>query len=296
MGLSHTRFFAPGRLVSLDKEDAAAKGKRMRETIIEPQVEGKGRSFKALCLASVEADLLWSGGQTETLELRPVWAMFAGSEQELRPFMANLRTGRRLDMGSSSYRRKADRMTFLRSAGYTVTWQREPEGSVATVYLSDLFEMDPGMIDPEGAAFLLLPTVAWASAQKIDIAPLIQHVKPLIKGYNLSDEYLAEMVPSAFLFAAYLDRRTRCPILADGRFYLQLMLACLAQGLASLPSDDLYNLYRSEFGVHKRFGIKTTDTESVGLSRGIAFKASHAEIELLLAEQVTLFFKRDENI
>ena len=264
----------------------------IQRAVIEPQTEGKGRSFSALCLASVQADFLWEGGQTNSEEKRPVWALFAGSEQELRPFMANLRTGRRLELATGS-RNRNDRMTFLKSAKYAVTWQREVEGSAATVYLPDLFQMDPGMVDPAGAAFVVLPTDAWSNSQVLDRAALVQHVKPLVplkydKTPVLDDDTIAEMVPLAFLFAAYLDRRTRCPLLADGRFYLQLMLACLTEGLASLPPAG----YSREWGVQSRLGFVTSGTKELGMSHGIAFGASHLSIDKILAEQVTLFFKR----
>jgi hypothetical protein len=266
----------------------------IREAIIAPQTEGKGRSFTAMCLASVEADLLWSGGQTDTDEQRPIWAMFAGSEQEMRPFVANLKTGRKCELSRSGYySRKTDKMTFLRSAGYSVTWQRETEGSVATVFLPDLFQMDPGMVDPSGAAFVVLPTKEWASNQKIDVNPLVQHAKWFVDSYRgvptLTDDELAEMVPISFLFASYLDRRARCPIPADERFYLQLMLACIREGLASLPSTRSYS---QEFGVHNYFKFSCIGTEEIGFARLVAFKAEHSSIERVLAEQVGLFFAR----
>lgn len=268
----------------------------IREAIIAPQTEGKGRSFTAMCLASVEADLLWEGGQTDTDDQRPVWAMFAGSEQEMRPFVANLKTGRKCEMakGGYNYSRKNDRMVFLRSAGYSTTWQREVEGSAVTIFLPDLFQMDPGMVDPAGASFVVLPTKEWASNQKIDASSLVSHVKPFLpKAHDgkpvFTEDELAEMVPTAFLFASYLDRRTRCPLPSDERFYLQLMLACLKEGLASLPVGTR-SYYSHEFGVHSFFKFITLGVEDLGFSRPIAFKAAHTEIERVLAEQVTLFF------
>lgn len=268
----------------------------IREATIAPQTEGKGRTFTAMCLASVEADLLWEGGQTDTDDQRPVWAMFAGSEQELRPFMVNLKQGRKCEMpkGSYHYRRKNERMNILRSAGYTITWQREVEGSMATIYLPDLFLLDPGMVDPAGAAFVLLPTVEWANAQRIEVGPIVRHVQPMIpltyeKAPALSEDELAALVPTSFLFAAYLDRRTRCPLLSDGRFYMQLLIACLKEGLASFESGSRH-YYDRQFGVHSFFGFTTIGTDDLGFSRGIAFKADHNAIERVLAEQVAIFF------
>lgn len=261
----------------------------MKNVVIVHQNEGKGRAFHALCLAAIEADTLWDGGQTSTDTMRPVWAMFAGSEQELRPFMANVTTGRKVMIQGSS--RKEERMEFLRSAGYRVAWQREAEGSIATVFLPEIFELDPGMVDVKGAAFVVLPTESLLRSQRIETTrAIVQHAlkfKPPV-----TPEKLEALVPMAFLFCAYLDRRTRCPILSDERFYLQFMLACLHTGLASWPGDDSYR-WRDETQNWGRHGKRLVQhwTEKVGIGDGIAFHADHAQIEELLASQTTRFFQ-----
>jgi hypothetical protein len=264
----------------------------MRQVYIEPQHEGKGRTFQALCLAAIEADLLWTGGSTPTDNMRPVWAMFAGSDQEMRPFAANLVTGRKVSFGhSSGYRsRKEDRLEILRSAGYQLTWQRELEGSIATIFLPDLFQLDPGMVDVTGANFIALPTLEWIANQKIEMGRILKHATKL--KYPLGEDVLAAMIPLSFLFCAYLDRRTRCPIYSDDRFYLQLMLACLNEGLASWPTTGGQYHYREpEFGRNPSFKFTAHWITDVGLATPIAFHANHEEVERVLAEQVALFFK-----
>jgi hypothetical protein len=262
----------------------------MREVRIEPKEEGKGRTFFSTCLATVECDNLWEGGQTSTDTVRPVWAMFAGSEQELRPFIANVTLGKKILIGGdrNAYRRKEDRMEFLKSTGYQTVWQREPEGSVVTVFLPDLFQLDPGMVDPSGAAFIILPPTAWAASQKIEAEPILDHVMSLEPNLEacIKRDDLAQLVPLSFLFGAYLDRRTRCPLVSDGRFYLQLMLACLDKGLASWSGDG----YSRRFGVHARFRFTEEGTARIGLDQGLAFQASHESIESVLSQQVELFF------
>jgi hypothetical protein len=257
--------------------------------VIAPQSEGKGRAFRAIMLAHVEADGLWAGGTTNVDNRRPVWAMFAGSEQELRPFTANLMSGRKAEISKGgSYSRKNDRIEFLKSAGFQFTWQREEEGSVVTAFLPDLFRMDPGMVDKAGANFILLPTVEWLSAQNIDSGPIVAHAEQL--HYPVKSDQLAAWVPMSFLFAAYLDRRTRCPLLSDARFYLQLMLAFLNRGCATISSDSEPHYYgQRPFGANWRF-IQDS-TKDVGLADGIAFRAEHDTIEQVLAEQVSVFFK-----
>jgi len=267
----------------------------MRELQIAPQTEGKGRTFRATLLASVEADLLWPGGQTVSDNLRPAWAMFGGSDQELRAFMANLTLGRKAYFPKSPNdysRRKADCLEILKSSGYQVTWQREEEGSLATIFLPELFQIDPGMVDPAGARFVLLPTQAWAAEQNLDVPSLVAHAN-LCNYLEFSPEQLAAWAPMSYLFAAYLDRRTRCPLVADGRFYFQLMLSCLEHGLASFATPpDLYRHSDSlGFGQYPKHQYHESGTTTVGLLPGLAFNASHETLDAVLAREVALFFK-----
>lgn len=212
--------------------------------------------------------------------------MFGGSDIELRSFIANLQMGKKAHFASSGYSRSSDRIEMLKSAGYMYTWQRNAEGlSIATVFLPDLFRLDPGMVDPLGVNFIVLPTEAWIRSQKIvDAQSIVRHAKRT--EVPLSDQQLEALVPVAFLFAAYLDRRTQAPLLSDGRFYLQLLLASLKIGLASWPQE----YYHEEFGINRRMAFKVTDAESVGLARGIAFSSTHNQVETLLAEEVQRFF------
>jgi len=261
----------------------------MREVFIEPKAEGKGRTFRAVLLATVVADPLWSGGNTDTPNLRPVWAMFGGSDNELRAFMANLTSGKKaLFSNNHHYRRKEDCLEILKSAKYQVTWQREPEGSLTTIFLPDLFQIDPGMVDPKGIQFILLPTQEWYTSQNIETQPLIKHIAQC--RFKLTPQQVIEWAPLAYLFAAYLDRRTRCPLVADGKFYMQLMLSCLNNGLASFSTDS-HAYYREEqFGVHPSSHYHETDTIEVGLVPGLAFNSDHSTFESLLAKEVSTYF------
>jgi hypothetical protein len=269
----------------------------MRDIVIAPQEQGKGRSFAAVCVATIEADRLWEGGLTATDNMRPVWAQFATSEQELRPFMANLKGGRKAQFikGAGYYQKKHERLELLKSAGYQVTWQREAEGSIATVFLPELFQLDPGMVDTKDARFIVLPTKGWAASQKIDPQPIVQHTRKMLVDVvggviPLTADQLAALVPMAFLFCSYLDRRTRRPLYSDGRFFMQLMMACLSKGHASWPCDDSYRWrHEKTFGRHPGLHF-TQDTADAPMDEAIAFHATHEEIDELLSEQVTLFY------
>ena len=265
----------------------------MREVVIAPAVEGKGRTFRATLLACVESDLLWQGGLNSGDNIRPVWAMFCGSDQELRAFAANLQMGRKITlMGQrNGYRRKEERMEFMKSSGYQTIWQREEEGSILTVMLPELFQIDPGMVDPVGIKFVVLPTQDWHDSQELDVEPMVRHVKRL-KDYDQVGDWVIDWAPTAFLFASYLDRRTRCPLVADGRFFLQLMLACLRHGAATFAAPSGYSYSRDlGFGVHQNRQYFEDGTAGVGLRPGISFSCDHESFEKLLAQEVDLFFR-----
>ncbi len=268
----------------------------MQDLVIQQADSKKGRVFGATQVALVTADGLFpEGASGETI--RPVWAMFAGTEAELRPFIANLRTGRKAEKPSNYSRRgnNSERLEFLKSVGYQVAWQKETEGCLVTLYHPDLFRLDPGMVDPDGISFVLLVPSAWSAAQNLDPATAVEHVQnigcPVDESLNLE-----ALVPTAHLFAAYLDRRTRCPILADGRFYLQLFLSALDKRLASFPGDNFrWNAYdRDAWGYNHLHGFNAQDLDKVGILHAISLRSPHEEFEAFLAEEVRIFFEHTD--
>ena len=288
----------------------------LKEVVIERKQEGKGREFSATHLASVTADKLWEGGAADNKSdiARPVWATFFGSDDELRAFAANLSLGRRAVVHNNNYGRRGAGFEFLKSAGFKQIWQREAEGAVVTVFLPELFLLDPGMVDPKEAKFVLLPPRDWADKQELPREEVARHARrlSLVKKLNAAparDDWrrrdpdfkhvepygmdeLTAMVPTAYLFAAYLDRRTRAPIPADGRFYLQLMLACLEAGHACWSHDSYSGGYRDrKFGFNIDLGFIEQGVATAGLLPGVAFKAPHEAIETLLASEIDTFFK-----
>lgn len=263
----------------------------MQHLTIQQESQGKGRSFEAILLAHVEADALWDGGSTGTDDYRPVWMVLTGSDSNLRAFVANLRMGRKAEIASSGYsrRRKGTRYELLRSAGYQYLWQRTSAGPVVTAYLPDLFRLDPGMVDPKGVSFCILPPQAWVQEQKVDTTLPVQHMSRL--SYQAPADKLASWLPLAALFCAYLDRRTRCPLVADHRFYLQVFCAALEEGIASWSYEDNYSYYHDPvWGTHRHLGFHESDTVTVGLHPGVVCKASHEALEQFLATQVAVYF------
>lgn len=261
----------------------ACSDSTMRELVIQPLKEGKGRSFQATLLAYVIADSLWAGGSANTEAIRPVWMMVGGTENELRPFIANLQLGRKAEAFGKS--KNPDRFEILKSAGFQTTWQRTEVGSAVTLFAPDLFRVDPGMVDPKGVEFCILP-------DKLLVKGI--HVEPEARRYvdtlGVPENYRDHILRMCPLFIGYLDRRTRCPLVRDQRFYAQVLTSALTQGLATWSADRSHYYGRDEWGKHGSLRFVENDTDDVGLAPGIAFRSSHERLEQFLAEQVRLYF------
>ncbi|MES2384509.1 MAG: hypothetical protein V4593_08165 [Pseudomonadota bacterium] len=228
----------------------------------DPNAGKKGRSFSAKLTSYVVADHMWDSGGGSNI--RPIWAQFVGSDAELRPFATNLKLGRKAEPTQGRNRSPSDRLEFLRSANYQLAWQREVEGTILTVYHPDLFRLDPGMVDPAGVAFVMLVPQWWLAAQTL----------PAVGGADAA---------RASLFAAYLDRRTRCPLVNDTAFYVQLLSAALEAGHAHEP-DERRN------PKHCHGSLAAEGLADAGIASALAFKADHETIEAFLAEQVGIYF------
>lgn len=271
----------------------------MNVTVRDARIEQggeKGRTFRAGLLASLDANGLWPGGDTANDVSRPVLSVFAGSDQEMRSFVANLTSGRKVILGDRRSRGRGDVLEFQKSAGYEVAWQRTSVGSTATVFLPELFQLDPGMVDPRGVSFVAAPREGWLAEQEVPGADAAAaHAGRL--GYTFSrDEdpswFFRSLHSMSHYFVAMLDRRTRCPILADGRFYLQLLLAFLDAGNASLGSDSHYGGDRGQFGrKHSPTRFVSVGAAQVGIWNPIAFRATHEEVDEVLSAQTTKFFE-----
>ncbi len=295
--------------ISLDTEQAARRRR----------YQSKGRCFRALKLAHVTCDALWEGsGNGDTI--RPVYIQLAGLETELRPVVANLRGGRKAEIEGEGSRSNPPKLELMKSAGYSWSWQRglDEQGACAvTAWIDGLCTMDPGMVDPAGCSFLCLTPRWWAEREtartqqdeplagailahwdKLQmIAEVSKRVFPPTFNFKPAEEVLA-LVPQAARFAAYLDRRTRRPLVTRPEFFLQLYLAALSRGVASLSSPaDRYSYSRNEGPLAWAQHVPTfveVDTAEVGLLPGVACDVKHAELETFLAEQVALFFKLQE--
>lgn len=271
----------------------------MQRLVIDTETEDKkSRCFGGTCLGMFFANFLYEEGYSGK-NLRPIWALFAGTDTELKPFMANLRCGRKASIPN---KKGSNSIEFLKGGKFNVSWLRYEEGSLATIYHPELFRLDPGIVDPLMVKFVLVVPEDWAYAQTGLDPSAVDHVLNVKKAEEwslpLTQEELDQLLPTAYLFAAYLDRRTSIPLLTDAKFYLQLLCAALEEGLASFSYEGTnYNTW----GVSKKIGFQftsspdsyswdTTDLRAINIRTAIAFAASQVAFEEFIKRQVTLFF------
>lgn len=246
----------------------------------------KTHGFRAQLLAYAEADGLWDAGSARDRVTRPVWMVLGCSEHEAAPFIANLQMGRAADVapergGYSS--RTPERFEILRSAKFVYRKEVLPAGVVVKVFHPELFRRDPGMVDPATARFLLLPDRAWCEAQALDVAGALGHVRRA--GFLWPVSALRELLPIAPLFLAFLNRRTRCPLIPDAAFALQVLAGALANGMASRAGTE--DRYAEKVPwTRGSFGYKEHRVTWVNALPGVAFQAKQAELEPFLADMI----------
>lgn len=154
-------------------------------------------------------------------EHRPLYLSCAGSTQELRAFVANLRMGRRAYLHSARYSERGW-IAVPKTAPYRWGFQSCPDDTaIATAYLPELFELEPTTL-PDRVEFVLAAPAWWLAAQE----PLLGDV---------SEERRRDAA-AAGLFTSYLDRRTRLPVVNDVEFHLQLWDAAHEAGWCSEPT------------------------------------------------------------
>ncbi len=258
--------------------------------VIETGKGRKGRSFHADLLGWIDAPHHFEGGNTDTNAHRPIWMSFAASDQEARAFTINLLRGKRADVRGRHYHRPSDakaRFTLLKTAGYHHHTRRVGGGSVVCCYLPNLFRLNPGMVDPKTISFCLLTTREWRTQQKIDL-PAAQALCDALdltlwmpreyrKLVRPNAEELAELLPLAGLFLAYLDRRSRFPFPPDMRFGLQLLIRFLNEKFALKTG--------SRYGDGRRFNYEEHGFSNLGLPQGLAVQIKHEDFSTILSEE-----------
>lgn len=152
----------------------------------------KTRAFSATLVSWMTFDAGWKLGKQDG-PARPIWMLWTSSASELQAFVANLRLGRRAV-------HLKETIQLPKKAGYHVHWISKELVEISIAYL---FDLDP-MVSPQeaGTTFVMAPPMSWIEAQ--------DHPDPV-----------------AALFAGYLNKRSRVPVLDDTAFHQQLYTTAL---------------------------------------------------------------------
>jgi hypothetical protein len=270
-----------------------AEEKRARRGRYEP----KGRSFGASCVALQMAHGYWEGSSRNPL--RPTFALFVVSKQGARPFVMNLRSGRKLHAHGLGSDRNGWPMEFLKSVGYEVREQDlapaddESEPTVAIeVFLRPLFEYRPGMLDPMAVTFTMsLPMGRLAqeserfSSRGLDRL-LVHHPLKETDDYKARNHGApfdrATVIAEGVRFAAALNERGLLPMPPDPLFCTHLLLSALGKGYA-----------RRNMRAGEWFAVNDNDAPFVETGMafahrapGLVFRLSQSEVARWLSEEV----------
>lgn len=222
---------SPPYSVRVETAEDSGKGRKSRYA-------PKGRSFGAKLVAVQMAHGFWENSERDPL--RPTFALFATTAQEERPFLMNLKSGRKVRVDGIGYvSRGGWPMEFLKSAGYTFDVQRTKAGSLIEIALPEVMEYRPGMADAEEVKFVLSLEREklireQARLPQRGIPAILRRYKFEKRKWYEGDPYDPETVVAEGLrFAAAVDMRApEIPIVQDTRFTTQLLLSALRDGPA----------------------------------------------------------------
>lgn len=264
---------------------------------VESKDDSKGRSFRGEIVCYATANAFWEGGENAGRELiRPVFAVFACSDAEARPFQANLQCGNKAQLFSEYGHDDHKKWEFMRSAKYTYVQQKHPEGVFVQVYLHDLFRDDAAMVDPDEVKFILIPSKEWLAPGTPEV---IAHLRRWSDSIEWKDRYTerptdAELIliaQSCHLWAKQIATRTKLPIPNDARFFAQVLASCLLVGASTFSGET--SGWKRGFGING--GFVGEGLELFGLSSGIATKVKHEDVAKIFAENVDQFFAMVNN-
>lgn len=207
----------------------------------------KGRCFTGTVPAIATSSSLWGYGASGEA-VRPIMALVVASAQEARPLIENLRSGCKAVLKGPVLPSDGIAVEFMRSAGYL--WsppQPLPaEDAVAHhIYLPEMFGFIPPTINETTVSFVVMPAeqdiTDVLALHVAEIPSTLAHVREL--GYpprdlaNIGvDERFAGL---AAIWASHLQRRTIWAVPQRLAFRVQLLLACLKQGIVTMGDREL---------------------------------------------------------
>lgn len=264
------------------------------------QRKQRATGFPGMLLASVEADGLWEGGETQTETRRPVWTMMAASTNAASAFFANLMLGKTAivpeddstERVSHNYNKRA-RYEILRGTRYEWRPQDHLEIGVKakSVYQPDLCDPDPELIDPEHVRFVVIPRRAWVDAQRFDPGPLVKHVAAC--GHKIPPKVFSPYLSLAALTAGYLAHRTHLPQINDLRFFAQVFMAAIEHGIVNIaPVKYEHRGEEKSWGADVGcLGYREYGLDHVRAAPGCAFSTTQERLASFLAGEVATYRK-----
>lgn len=262
----------------------------------------KGRSFSGTVPMLATSNNLWGLGSAGE-SIRPIAAIIVASSQEARPLHAVLRDGGKAvlsggDWGSAS----SVPIEFPRSADYD-GWNC-PQGILAEdavavhVWVPGLFRFVPPVVNEERVGFVVMPSIAdLYDALKLyeaEVSDATDHAKLL--GYPTRDLVALGIGPLfcglAAVWASHLQRRTIWAIPQRLAFRVQLLLACLKQGIVTMGDRSMkIRPYREERSWWNGGLVDFTSMlhPKLGMHPGLATLANKKFLQEVLAHEVGLF-------
>jgi hypothetical protein len=228
------------------------------------EVEGKGRKRKTRKFSVRSLGWLWAPSLWEEPDIQdtivPAWLAFHGTEAESQAFTANVRCGRRFvdEQGS--------KFVLPKKVRYAMTRTKVADGVVTSLYLPELFNLEPAVPVDEEIRFLFAPCRHWLETQARTL--------PRELGEDALD------AARGALFAAYLDRRLGLPLLADLRFQLRLYRAALTQPWTTTPTST-------------HATVAASNPQPAGLDTLLAVSAGVPVLEAFVSEQTRSFYQEE---
>jgi hypothetical protein len=235
----------------------------------------KSRAFSTALVGYVGAPSFWKFGYGDAYTQRPVLLMYCGTDQEIRAFTANLRTGRKVEVigkGGGGHDTELTKLEIPKSAGFKFVVQQVGDGlQIATAFLPELWLLDPGLIDPEEIAFLCAPPTWWTDAQIALVADRMT--------LDESNRFGREAAVAAYV-CAFIDRRSTLPMVNDLGFHLSLYRKALEGGWLMVSEPN------GEMEMYPHAGIP-------GLEQVLACRISHDDFETFLRELAREFYAEE---
>lgn len=256
----------------------------------------KGRIFSGSLLGYIRSLDLCPQDTMGDL-VRPILLMTAASIGQDRPFHANLSLGEVADSSSDTPNAPSSptflgRVQTLKSLKYSRIRQVCSTGVVVTSYLPYVFDIDPGMVDPDKISFCVAPPVDWLEGlyRATNLHDLIEPSRGYVQRkwlVSIPYERMRIIVGTAPMVSMFLDHRSKAPILKDLWFQVLLFLNLLGEGQARIATGGNRYWNDSKWGESPRFVCH--HPEAMKISCAVQMIGTHETFEDTLGKTLAEF-------